>query len=203
MLRLVRPIHCHDHGVDPGRRLALRRVTPAAAMLLAVGLAGCSSTAPSPVQGSTSATYELGPRPVRPDETALRLPTANNGDTAFTLIGLTTGIPTIVGSHAEWQAKGQYVRIRLVVTNTARTSVLFDTRRQLLVDAKGAIVAPDDQAMLIKRQPDKFDLGANVRVEFDLYYDIPKDAKSAALRVFGGPTLTDLQNVTGTDIKLS
>jgi hypothetical protein len=178
-------------------------VKSAAAMLLAVALTGCSNTAPSPVLASASATYELDPRPVRPDETALRLPTANNGDTVFTLIGLTTGIPTIVGSHAEWQAKGQYVRVRLVVTSAGRTSVLFDTRRQLLVDAKGATIAPDDQAMLIKRQPDKFDLGANVRVEFDLYYDIPKDAKPAALRAFGGPTLTDLQNVTGTDIKLS
>jgi hypothetical protein len=172
-------------------------------MLLAVVLTGCSNTVPSPVQAPASATYELGPRQVRPGETALRLPAANNGDTVFTLIGLTTGIPTIVGSHAEWQAKGQYVRIRLVVTSTGRTSVLFDTRRQLLVDAKGTAVAPDDQAMLIKRQPDKFDLGANVRVEFDLYYDIPKDAKPVALRAFGGPTLTDMQNVTGTDIKLN
>jgi hypothetical protein len=171
-------------------------------MLLAAVLTGCSNSAPSQVQASTSATYQLDPRPIRPDETALRLPTTSNGDTAFTLIGLTTGIPTIVGSHAERQAKGQYVRIRLVVTNTGRTSVLFDTRRELLVDDKGATAAPDDQAMLIKRQPDKFDLGANVRVEFDLYYDISKDAKPAALRAFGGPTLTDLQNVTGTDIKL-
>ena len=97
--------------------------------LLAVALTGCSNTAPSPVLASASATYELGPRPVRPDETALRLQTANNGDTVFTLIGLTTGIPTIVGSHAEWQAKGQYVRVRLVVTSAGRTSVLFDTRR--------------------------------------------------------------------------
>jgi hypothetical protein len=169
-------------------------------MLLA--LSGCSSAPPSPVK-ATSATYELGARAVRPDEAALRLPDANNGDTVFTLIGLTTGIPTLVGSHAEYQAKGQFVRVRVVVSSTGRSSVLFDARRQQLVEADGATVLPDEQAMLIKRQPDKFDLGPAVRVEFDLYYDIPKDANPAALRAFGGPTLTDMQNVNGTDIKLN
>jgi hypothetical protein len=172
------------------------------ATLLAVALVGCSSPSESAPKPSAP-TYELGSRPVRPDETALKLPDANNGDTVFTLIGLTTGITTIVGSHAEWPAKGQFVRIRLVVTSTGRSSVLFDARRQQLIAAGGATVLPDEQAMLIKRQPDKFDLGPAVRVEFDLYYDIPKDAKPAALRAFGGPTLTDMKNVNGTDIKLA
>jgi hypothetical protein len=171
------------------------------AAVLAVALAGCSGS--STPEKPAPATYELGARQVRPDETALKLPDATNGDTVFTLIGLTTGIGTIVGSHAEWPAKGQFVRIRVVVTSTGRSSVLFDARRQQLIKADGGTVLPDEQAMLIKRQPDKFDLGPAVRVEFDLYYDIPKDAKPAALRAFGGPTLTDMQNVNGTDIKLS
>ena len=162
--------------------------------------AGCSASEPSTPAPTT---YELPPRTVRPDETALKLPPAKNGDTEFTLIGLAAGLPSITGSHTEFPAKGQFVRLRLVVTNTGTSSVLFDTKRQLLVDDKGATHAPEEQAMIIKRQPAQFDLGHGVRVEFDLYWDIPKDVKPAALRAFGGPSITDMKNLTGTDIKLS
>jgi hypothetical protein len=162
-------------------------------------LAGCSAAEPST---PAPATYELPPRPVRPDETALKVPPAKNGDTEFTLIGFAAGLPSITGSHTEMLPKGQYVRLRLVVTNTGTSSVLFDTMRQLLVDDKGTTHPPDEQAMLIKRQPARFDLGHSVRVEFDLYWDIPKDRKPVGVRAFGGPTITDMKNVNGTDIRL-
>ncbi len=160
---------------------------------------GCSAAGPSTPAATT---YELPPRTVRPDETALKLPPAKNGDTEFTLLGLAAGLPSITGSHTEFPAKGQFVRLRLVVTSTGTSSVLFDTKRQLLVDDKGVAHPPEEQAMIVKRQPGQFDLGHSVRVEFDLYWDIPKDAKPVALRAFGGPTITDMKNVTGTDIRL-
>ena len=160
--------------------------------------AGCQA-APST---SAPATYELPPRQVRPDETALKLPPAKNGDTEFTLIGLAAGLPSITGSHTEFPAKGQFVRLRLVVTNTGTSTVLFDAKRQLLVDDQGVAHPPEEQAMVIKRQPAQFDLGHGVRVEFDLYWDIPKDRKPAMIRAFGGPTITHMNNLTGTDIKL-
>jgi hypothetical protein len=173
------------------------RLLPAIAVLTL--LAGCQAATPS---APLPTTYELPPRQVRPDETALKVPPAKNGDTEFTLLGLAAGLPSITGSHTEFPAKGQFVRLRLVVTNTGTSSVLFDTKRQLLVDDKGAAHPPEGQAMLIKRQPGQFDLGHSVRVEFDLYWDIPKDVKPVALRAFGGPTITDMKNLTGTDIKL-
>ncbi|MFJ1765757.1 DUF4352 domain-containing protein [Amycolatopsis sp. NPDC088138] len=176
----------------------MRLLLPAVAVLML--LSGCASAEPS--TPPAPATYELPPRPVRPDETALKVPPAKNGDTEFTLIGFAAGLPSITGSHTEMLAKGQYVRLRLVVTNTGTSSVLFDTMRQLLVDDKGATHPPDEQAMLIKRQPAQFDLGHSVRVEFDLYWDIPKDRKPVSLRAFGGPTITDMKNVNGTDIKI-
>ncbi|MEV5718472.1 DUF4352 domain-containing protein [Amycolatopsis mediterranei] len=160
--------------------------------------AGCEAAPSTPAP----TTYELPPRQVRPDETALKLPPAKNGDTEFTLIGLAAGLPSITGSHTEFPAKGQFVRLRLVVTNTGTSSVLFDTGRQLLVDDQGGTHPPEEQAMVIKRQPRQFDLGHGVRIEFDLYWDIPKDRKPATLRAFGGPSITDMKNVTGTDIKL-
>lgn len=169
------------------------------AVVVLVCAAGCQAAQPST---PAPATYELPARQVRPDETALKVPPAKNGDTEFTPIGLAAGLPSITGSHTEWPAKGQYVRLRLVVTNTGTSSVLFDTKRQLLVDDQGAPHPPDDQAMLIKRQPAQFDLGHGVRVEFDLYWDIPKGRKPVTLRAFGGPSITDMKNLVGTDIKL-
>jgi hypothetical protein len=161
-------------------------------------LTGCEA-APSTPEPTT---YELPPRPVRPDETALKVAPAKNGDTEFTLLGLAAGLPSITGSHTEMPARGQFVRLRLVITNTGTSSVLFDPKRQLLVDDQGDTHPPDEQAMLIKRQPAQFDLGHSVRVEFDLYWDIPKDRKPVAVRAFGGPTISDMKNVEGTDIKL-
>jgi hypothetical protein len=181
-------------------------VRRALTLLLTSGLAvlitaGCAAAPPPPPAPSTP-TYALPPRPVRPSETALALPPTSEGDTQFTLIGLTM-LDSILGSHAEWQPKGRYVRIRLVVVNTGRSGVDFDTGRQQLVTTDGAAHNVDPQAMLIKRQPGQFELGANVRVEFDLYYDVPREARPVALRVHGGPTLVDLRDTEATDIPLN
>ncbi|MFC3456493.1 hypothetical protein [Amycolatopsis speibonae] len=178
-------------------RDARRSLTAALTVLL---LAGCSGGEPQPPPAKPA--YDLPAREVRPDETALHLPTALNGETEFSLIGLAAGLPSLTGSHTEFDAKGQFVRIRLVVTGKGVSGILFDTRRQQLLTDSGAVIAVDNQAMTIKRQPDKFELGRGVRVEFDLYFDLPKEAKPLVLRAFGGPTLTDMKNVTGTDIKL-
>ncbi|AIG75602.1 Conserved putative secreted protein [Amycolatopsis japonica] len=175
-----------------------KRLTLAASLL--VLLAGCST---EQEQLPAKPVYDLPAREVRPDETALHLPPALNGETEFSLIGLAAGLPSLTGSHAEFEAKGQFVRLRLVVTGKGLSGILFDTRRQQLITDSGAVIAVDNQAMTIKRQPDKFELGRGVRVEFDLYFDLPKEAKPVLLRAFGGPTLTDMKNLTGTDIKLA
>lgn len=163
--------------------------------------AGCESDHPQSTPTPTP-TYRLEPRAVRPDETPLNVAAVSDGDTTFLPIGLTTGLPMIIGSHAEFAAKGQFVRVRLVVTNKGRSSVLFDPKRQLVVLSDGKELKPDDQAMLIKRQPAAFDLGVAVRVEFDLYYDAPKGARVVALMGFGGPTLTDMKDAAGSRIPL-
>ncbi|MER6667600.1 hypothetical protein ABT256_23850 [Amycolatopsis japonica] len=177
----------------------MRKCLTLAASLLVL-LAGCSAEQEQP---PAKPVYDLPAREVRPDETALHLRPALNGETEFSLIGLAAGLPSLTGSHAEFEAKGQFVRLRLVVTGKGLSGILFDTRRQQLVTDSGAVIAVDNQAMTIKRQPDKFELGRGVRVEFDLYFDLPKEAKPVLLRAFGGPTLTDMKNLTGTDIKLA
>lgn len=171
-------------------------------MLCALAVAGCSATV-EPATPPSSDTYRLDPRPVRPDEKPLRGAQTKDGDTSFTLIGLTTGEDTLVGSHIEFEAKnGQFIRVRLEITNVGRSTVTFDAYRQLLVLTDDSTVAPDDSTMQTKRQPRSIDLGAAVRVEFDLYYDVAPDAKPKALRAFGGPTLYDAHDEESTDIPI-
>ena len=174
-------------------RLLIGRLLAIAAI---AAIAGCAFAPPPP------ATYAASPRPVRPSETATTpVPTAD-GDTVFEIIGLTTGLTTVLGSHAELPASGSYVRLRVVVSNTGRNSVLLDTARQLLRTADGATYAPDPEAMLVKRQPARAEVGPGNRFEFDLYYDVPAGAVPVGLRAFGGPTLADFSDTTGTDVPL-
>jgi hypothetical protein len=181
----------------------MRVLEGVAGLLLVAALASCSTAEEDATpKAPASTTYEQPPRKVRPDEIPLKGKPASEGDTEFTLIGLSEHMPTLVGSHIEFEAKGQFVRIRLVVVNTGRSSVLFDTQKQLLVLKDGTTAAPDRSTMMVKRQPDKFDLGAAVRVEFDLYYDVPKEAEPTALRAFGGPSFSDMKDAEGRDIKL-
>ncbi|MET0233163.1 MAG: hypothetical protein ABW224_00850 [Kibdelosporangium sp.] len=178
---------------------------PALAALAVLVLAGCSPTDPAPATPATTSrpTYELSPRTARPDETPLRLPAKQDGDTEFVLVAITPRLPSLTGSHVDFDAKGVYYRIRVAATNVGRTNVEFDARKQQLITEDGTARIPDDPAMLVKRQPDKVPLGANMRIEFDLYYDLPKDAKPKALKVFGGRTLTDQDDATGTEIPLA
>jgi hypothetical protein len=184
--------------------VGVRRVVLVMAVVLAA--AGCGDTpvvAGPETTATSAATYPVPVQTVRPDEKPLKIPTTADGDTAFTLVGLTTEMPTLIGSHAEFHAKGQFVRIRMSVINNGRSSVSFDARRHVLIDDREAEHPVDTQAMAIKRQPETIDLGANVRLEYDVYYDLPKDAKPLALRVYGGPTLTDLKDESSTEIPLA
>ncbi|PSL57830.1 uncharacterized protein DUF4352 [Saccharothrix carnea] len=182
----------------------MRRVVAVMAVVLVA--AGCGDTpvvAGPETSASSAPTYPVPAQTVRPDEKPLKIPTTADGDTAFTLVGLTTEVPTLIGSHAEFHAKGQFVRIRMSVINNGRSSVSFDARRHVLIDDREVEHQVDAQAMTIKRQPETIDLGANVRLEYDVYYDLPEDAKPLALRVYGGPTLTDLKDESSTEIPLA
>lgn len=176
----------------------------AAALCVVVAVAaGCTAGPVPATRTSDPNTYRVEPRPARPDEKALSGAATKDGDTSFALLGLTTGQDKLVGNHIEFAAKnGQFIRVRVAITNTGRSSIPFDAYHQLLALTDGNAVAPDDATMQTKRQPHLFDLGAGVRVEFDLYYDVASDAKPEALRAFGGPTLYDGHDEQSTDIPI-
>ena len=153
---------------------------------LAAVLAGCSD-GHSP-KTATSPTYKIPPRPVRDGETPLPYRVVSDGKIMFAAIGYRANMSSVVGSHADWPAKGQFVRARVLVENGYPTFHTITLGKQLLVTTDGVTHEIDENGMRIERQPAEFDLGAHDRLEFDLIYDIPKGAKAKSLRLFGGPT---------------
>ncbi|MFP3967548.1 DUF4352 domain-containing protein [Actinomadura fulvescens] len=133
-------------------------------------------------------TYEVPPRPVRDGETAVRGRTGHSGDQEFRIIGFRAGIPEIVGSHADIKPKGTFVRVRLITENRGRTTQFMTTGKQLLVTADGRTHPVDVNAMMVKRQPEELAVGAGVRIEFDLWYDVPPGVKVNGIRLFGSPS---------------
>jgi hypothetical protein len=156
----------------------------AALLGLAVVLTGCSGGH----KPKSPPTYELPGRPVRDGETPLPYRPVSDGRITFAVIGVRANMSSVVGSHADWPAKGQFVRARVVVENGYPTFHTIVLGKQLLVTTDGATHTIDENGMRIERQPPDFELGAHDRLEFDLIYDIPKQAKAKALRLFGGPT---------------
>lgn len=152
---------------------------------ISLTLAGCSADH-SPKAASTP-TYKLPPRPVRDDETPLPYHAVSDGKITFAVIGFRANMRFVVGSHADWPAKGQFVRARVQVENGYPTFHTITLGKQVLITTDGATHQIDENGMRIERQPADFDLGAHDRLEFDLIYDIPKDAKAKSLRFFGDP----------------
>lgn len=160
----------------------MRKIFMAAGLAVAVGtLAACSG-------GSKAVTYKVPPRPVRNRETPLPYHEVRDGKITFAAIGLRTGITFLVGSHADWPAQGQFVRVRIDCFNDYPNFHTIDLSKQVMITTDGKTYTPDENGMRIERQPDTFDLGARDRIEFDLLYDIPKQAKVKAVHLFGAPT---------------
>jgi type IV pilus biogenesis protein CpaD/CtpE len=179
------------------------RLRSLVAVVLLASLQGCSSSSPSAPATKSPQTYTESPRAVRLDEKAVRSPAVNSGDTLFQVLGVTANQPHIAGSHAEVDSKnGQYVRIRVLLTNLGRTTTTLKLNKQQLITQDGATFTPDAETMGIKRQPLVPELGAAVRLEFDLWYDIAKNLVPKALRVVGYTTYT-VEDPPAVDIPLT
>ncbi|MFD0687122.1 DUF4352 domain-containing protein [Actinomadura fibrosa] len=148
----------------------------------AVAAAGCSG-------GDGPETYRLPERPVRDNERALPYREVRDGQVMFAALGLSSGLTTITGSHADLPSRlGGFVRVRMLAENGYATFHKVNLDRQLLVVAGGRTFTPDVNAMRVKRQPTEIELGSHDRMEFDLMYDVPKDARIRALRLYAAPT---------------
>ncbi|HEY7482818.1 MAG TPA: DUF4352 domain-containing protein [Streptosporangiaceae bacterium] len=156
------------------------------------GVSACSDDKNS-ADKKEPATYSLAPRAVRDFETPLPEKPVKLGEILYSVIAIRTGIVAVVGSHADWLPKGQYVRLRIAVTNEGRDMHNFTPLKQLLVANDGKTYKVSFDAMQIDRQPNGvLTVAREERREFDLWFDIPKTAKPQALRVVGDPSSTEL-----------
>jgi hypothetical protein len=157
--------------------------------VLAAGAAACSSP-PAEPGPQPSPTYLLPARTARPDETPVPSASAVTGPLTVTVLGLRAHLPALVGTHAEFRARGEFARVRIAVENVAATFTDLRTSDQLLLTTDGASHRPDLPAMQVTRQPDEVSLGAQDRLEVDLWYDLPPGLRLRGLRVTlpGNPT---------------
>ncbi len=167
----------------------------------AISLSGCSG-GPAKATPSPSPTYVIPAEAARPDETVITAKPVVDGQMRFRVLGFRDGMPSIFGSHAEWNAKGQYVRVRVLIESTDRTNQRFDAKQQLLVASDGRTFPIDDAAQTTKRQPGELPVGSFVRMEFDLWYDVPKDVRVTKIRFFADPPLGAIGPSKGVDVPL-
>jgi hypothetical protein len=106
---------------------------------------------------------------------------------------LTCGLSTIVGTHGEEEANGQYCLIRVAVTAQDTFTHTFDIRKTALTTTAGASIPASYEAQEVKRQPLQIaPVGSHDRYEFDIYYDVPRDATVNGFTFTdgeGGPTV--------------
>ena len=108
-----------------------------------------------------------------------------DGTVVFRVLDARGPTATIVGTHAEFPAQGEFVRVRVSVQNPTAAFAQIDTYAQVLLDSAANEYKPGREVMLIKRQPDNVELGAQNEATVDLWYDVPVGTKVAALGAHG------------------
>jgi hypothetical protein len=154
-------------------------------------VAATASTQPAASSGTTPDPVNVT---VRPKE--IVLPSQNpytSGKIVLVPLRLTCGLSTIVGTHGEEQAAGQYCRIRVALTGNDAFTHTFDVAKTALTTTAGTSVTVSHDAQEVKRQPEKIaPVGSHDRYEFDIYYDVPRDVTVNGFTFSddeGGPTM--------------
>ena len=154
---------------------------------------GSAKTAPPSASGPT-----LAPDPVnetlRPKEVVLPSQSPyTSGKIIVQPLRLTCGLSEIVGTHGEEEANGQYCLIRVALTADDTFTHTFDVRKTALTTTAGASVPAAYDAQEVKRQPLEIaPVGSHDRYEFDIYYDVPREATVNGFTFSdgeGGPTV--------------
>ncbi|TYK47781.1 DUF4352 domain-containing protein [Actinomadura decatromicini] len=190
----------HVLGTRPraGRAPAAPALPLALALGLAAVLAGCSGSG----HAKAPPAYRIPAETAREGEAVPQGRTGRSADMSFTVIGFRQGMTDVMGTHAAMGAKGAFTRVRLLAVNTGRDIQVFDTWKQRLVAADGRAYSPDVNATMIKRQPERLSVGASMRVEFDLWFDVPRGVKATAVRLYGSPPVGAVSQPAPAEIKL-
>ncbi|WP_160160841.1 DUF4352 domain-containing protein [Actinomadura sp. K4S16] len=191
--------HPHSRTRGPRRRpRAGTALAGAALALAALALAGCSGSG----HATSLPDYKIPAEKAREGEAVPEGRTGKSADMRFTVVGFRESMTDVMGTHAAMNAKGAFTRVRLLAVNTGRDIQVFDTWKQRLVTTDGRTYSPDVNATMIKRQPERISVGASMRVEFDLWFDVPRGAKTKAVRLYGSPPVGATSDPAPAEIRL-
>lgn len=163
----------------------------------ATALPGCSSS-----HVKSLPDYKMPPEKARDGEIVMKDKTGRSADMQFTVIGFREQMGEVMGTHAAMGAHGAFTRVRLLAVNAGRDIQVFDTWKQQLVTTDGKTHTPDVNATMVKRQPERLSVGAAMRAEFDLWFDVPRGSKVKAVRLFGSPMVGAVNDPAPAEIKL-
>ncbi|GAA4371563.1 hypothetical protein GCM10023088_24170 [Actinomadura verrucosospora] len=170
----------------------------ALALAAALPLAGCSGSG----RATSLPDYKIPAEKAREGEAVPEGRTGKSADMRFTVVGFREAMTDVMGTHASMNAKGAFTRVRVLAVNTGRDIQVFDTWQQRLVTTDGRTYSPDVNATMIKRQPERLSVGASMRVEFDLWFDVPRGARTRAVRLYGSPPVGATTDPDPAEIKL-
>ena len=122
---------------------------------------------------------------LRPSELPGPATTVATGGISYRVLGWRCGIFAVQGDHADWLADGQYCRVRLRMTSADRYVHIFEAAPQSIVTADGAQVGANLNAMQIQDQPTRTEARPVAVLEFDVWFDIPREASAVAVQLFG------------------
>ncbi|RKS74439.1 uncharacterized protein DUF4352 [Actinomadura pelletieri DSM 43383] len=179
----------------PRPRIAAAAIALGAA---AVALPGCSGSE----RAEAPPTYHVPAERAREGESVPRGKTGRSADLHFTVLGFREGMTEVMGTHTAMGSKGTFTRVRVLAVNTGRDIQVFDTWKQRLVTTDGRGHSPDVNATMIKRQPERLSVGASMRVEFDLWFDVPRGARVRAVLLYGSPPVGAVGDPDPTEIRL-
>ncbi|MFI0481652.1 DUF4352 domain-containing protein [Actinomadura sp. 9N215] len=171
--------------------------------LAAAALPGCSGSEQAGAGKSEARPdYHIPAEKAREGESVPEGKSGRSADMLFTVIGFREGMTEVMGTHAAMDSQGTFTRVRVLAVNGGRDIQVFDTWRQRLVTTDGRTHSPDVNATMIKRQPERLSVGASMRVEFDLWFDVPRGAKTRAVRLYGSPMVGAVSDPAPAEIKL-
>jgi hypothetical protein len=139
--------------------------------------------APTPAAAETRA----GVSALRPGEAPGPPEAVHDGDIRIAVLGWGGGLVAVWGPHADWLADGQYCRFRLRLENAGLQVQRYEAAAQELLTEEHGSFRANLNAVQISDQPVSLELRRSDAQEFDVWFDIPKDAVAVALRLRGRP----------------
>lgn len=129
---------------------------------------------------------EKAPAPAQDDAPGVGDP-VSAGDFEYTVTKVTPGVKQIGDSTFGQKPQGQFVLVKLSVTNTGSEAQMFNDSEHKLVDTEGREHSADGEAAIYVPGNDSFleDVNPGNTLKGTIVFDVPADAKPQELKLMG------------------